>query len=49
METKGSLPCSQEPATGSYADPVKSSPHPYTHYFIQICFNIILQFMSWDP
>jgi hypothetical protein len=28
METKNSLPCLQEHATGPYHEPEKSSPHP---------------------
>jgi hypothetical protein len=27
MEVEGSLPCSQEPATSSYAEPDESSAH----------------------
>jgi hypothetical protein len=29
MELKGSLPCSQEPATDSYSKPDEFSPHSY--------------------
>jgi hypothetical protein len=32
MEPEGSVPCSQEPATGLYPDPVESSP--YRHLFL---------------
>jgi hypothetical protein len=27
METEGSLPCSQDPATGPYTEPDESNPH----------------------
>jgi hypothetical protein len=33
MEREGSLPCSQEPATGPYPEPVQSNPyHPIPSY-----------------
>jgi hypothetical protein len=32
MEPEGSLPCSQQPATGRYPEPDASSPHLATHF-----------------
>jgi hypothetical protein len=31
METEGSLPCSQEPATCPCPEPNESNPHPQTY------------------
>jgi hypothetical protein len=33
METNLTSPCSQEPATGSYSESVKTNPHPHTILF----------------
>jgi len=41
MEPGELLPCSKEPATGSYLEPYGSNPHPYIVFF-KIYFNIIL-------
>jgi hypothetical protein len=41
MESEGSLPHAQQPATGPYLDPDEFNSHPPT-YFPMIHFNIIL-------
>jgi len=41
MEPEGSLPCSQDPATGSYPEPYASSSHPPT-LIPKIHSNVIL-------
>jgi hypothetical protein len=43
IEPQVSLPCSQQPATGSYPELHKSSPYPSR--FLKIYFNIIITFM----
>jgi hypothetical protein len=41
MESEGSLPCLQEPITGTQPEPDKSSPRPDTQIY-KINFKIIL-------
>jgi hypothetical protein len=41
MESRGSLPCSQEPFTSSYPEPVELSPYHPSH-FSKINLNVIL-------
>jgi len=41
MEPEGSLPCSQQPATGLYLEPDASTPHP-PPCFPKIGSNIII-------
>jgi hypothetical protein len=43
MEPDGSLPCSQQPATGPYPEPDASTPH-LTTLFPKIHSNVILPF-----
>jgi hypothetical protein len=48
METETSLPCTQEPATGSY--PFQMNPvHNLTSYSCKIHINIILPSMTRSP
>jgi len=42
MESKGSLPFSQQPATGPCPEPDESSPHRPTLFLCKIHFNITL-------
>jgi hypothetical protein len=40
MEPEGSLPCSQQPSTGPYPEPDRSSPyHPILSLYTLLCFN----------
>jgi hypothetical protein len=43
METEGSFPCSQQPATGPYPEPDESSPH-----LSNVITNSIEQSPSWE-
>ena len=45
METEGSLPHSQVPATCPYPQPLRSIPYPPTSNFLKINLNIILPSM----
>jgi len=47
MESEGSLPYSQEPATGPY--PESNPVHNLIPYFFKTCFNIILLSSSLSP
>jgi len=42
MEPEGSLPCSQDPATGPSSEPDESSPHLQILYLFKIHFINIL-------
>jgi hypothetical protein len=47
MKHEGSLPQLQEPATGPYPEPDRSSPCPLPTHFSKIHFNIILPFTRY--
>ena len=46
MESEGSLPHLQVPATCPYPQPDESSPCPLLFHFLKIQFNIILESTS---
>ena len=48
MESEGSLPHSQEPATCPYPEPARSSPYP-TSYFLKNHLNIIFPSTPGSP
>jgi hypothetical protein len=48
MESEGSLPCSQEPATGSYPEQMKPV-HTLTNYFLNTQININFPYIRVYP
>jgi hypothetical protein len=46
---KGSLPCSQEPATSIYPKPDESSQHPQIVFLFKIHFSITIPFTPRSP
>jgi len=49
MESSSSFPCPQQPTTGSYPQPHKSSLHPHTLLKIRVFWCVMSQSGRWLP